>query len=897
MHIFRSIKFFLLKTLCFCLRGVLSLRYKVELRGEDSLRFQDAKKKGLLLLPNHPANIDPIILYLYLWPKFQMRPLVVEYIYRQRFLRWLMRLVRALPIPNLETSINELKIKKAATSLDLAVEGLEKGDAFLIYPAGRLKKTNREILGGASGVHTLLMRVPDVRLVLIRTTGLWGSSFSRALEHRSPDLKKTFFQGFKVLLKNGIFFCKRRRVLIEIAANPAHFPRKGSRLEINRFLEEWYNRYHTKDGYVQEEPLSLVSYAFYRKVYPEVQECKKRAKDATHPGLSVEEKKDIFAEIAQITKLEEEKIEETMNLALDLGMDSLDVAGLAGYLADHFDIGDISPEDIETVQDVLDLAAGQKYSERHREELVETSWPGETSRPEVAPPEGSTIIEAYLLACKRMSKYAACADHLSGVLSYQKMRRAVIALAVSFQSIEKKHVGVLLPATSAAYIVILALLLAGKVPVMLNWTLGTKFLNDTLEQTDADLVISSWKFLEKLSYVEFGEITEKIAYLEDYKKNLSFSKKCQTLYHAMKPTAWLLRTFGAHQIKKEDVAVVLFTSGTEAVPKGVPLTHENILSNERSALKSLSVNKDDIVLGVLPVFHSFGLSVTGLFPILSGIRTAFYPDPTDSFAIIHGLQRWKATIFAAPPSFLRSVLHLAQKEELRFLRLLISGAEKPSSSLLDQVTALRPSIDFVQGYGITECSPVVSMNEQGKPWVGLGKPISCLSCATVHPDTKEPLPPGEEGELCVSGPSVFSGYLHKQTFPFVEFSGKRWYLTGDLGRIDVEGNLILSGRLKRFAKIGGEMVSLGAVEEALSSQLSTSDSPPLAVSFLERQGNVQLVLFSTLDLALPQINALLRKAGFSRLVKIKSIHKLGEMPLTGTGKIDYRKLQSLYIDE
>ncbi|MEL7431453.1 MAG: AMP-binding protein [Chlamydiota bacterium] len=888
----------ILKVVCWLLKGVLSLRYKIQVRGLDALDGKTLSKKGgVLLLPNHPANIDPIILYIYLWPKFQMRPLVVEYIYRQKFTRFLMKMVRALPVPNLETSINELKVKVAEESLEKAIEGLEKKESFLIYPAGRLKKGAKEVIGGASAAHTLLLRVPDTNIVLIRTVGLWGSSFSRALDHKSPDLKKTFWNGFKILLKNGLFFCKRRKVTIDICPNPEEFPYGGSRLECNRFLENWYNQYPSESGEkgpFDEEPLTLVSYAFYKAVYPKIQEKKRIEKSLIGPGLTEKEKETIFREIAHLAKVEKESLHKEMHLALDLGMDSLDIASLASYLADHFEIGDIYPEDIETIEDVLELSAGQKYSSRDEEEEGHC-WPQEENRPPVMPPEGKNLIDAYLRICHRMGTHAACADHLSGVLSYKKMQKAVIALALEFRAISTKHVGVLLPASSVAYIVTLALMLAGKVPVMLNWTLGAKFLNDSLKQTHCEVVISSWKFLEKLSHVEFGEMLKKIRYLEDYRKNMSIKTKLETLITSVRSRRSILRKFRLQHVSLDDVAVILFTSGTEALPKGVPLTHGNILINEQSALKSLPVTNDDIVFGVLPTFHSFGLSVTGLFPILSGLKTAFYPDPTDGFALVKGIQRWKATIFAAPPSFLRSVLHLAKNDELASLRLIISGAEKPSQNVLDLVAALKPARHFVQGYGITECSPVVAMNETGKPLIGVGKPISCVSCHTIHPETKQPLPEGTEGEICVSGPSVFSGYLNQVKSPFTEFSGKKWYMTGDLGYIDAEGNIVLSGRLKRFAKIGGEMVSLGAVEEAIRAQFPAGELPAFAASCLEKEGLSVLVLFTTMDLDLHVANGILRSAGFSRLVKIKNIHKLEQIPLTGTGKIDYRKLQDEFL--
>ena len=883
------------KMICFIGRRLLSLRYKVEFRGLDALKRERLYKKGgTLFLPNHPAIIDPLIIYMYFWPKFRMRPIVIDYMYRQPFVHSLMKLIRALPIPNFETSINELKLKQAESSIQETGKGLEEKNAFLIYPAGRLKDTGKEILGGASAAHNLLSRFPDTNIVLIRTTGLWGSSFSRALEHKTPHLGKAFANGFKVLLKNGIFFCRRRKVIVEFTSNPKNFPIDGSRLDMNRFLEQWYNRYPVGSQVVDKEPLTFISYAFYKKIYPKIQKKIEKKKAEISGEISQEAKDKILAEIAKHAKISLEKLEPEMNLALDLGLDSLDIAALAVYLSDHFDLDEVYPEDLETVQDVLDMPQREKRSKKKIHEEISSSWPEEKDRPDIGIPEEKTIMEAFFGVCKRMGDAAAVGDDISGVLSYKKMQKAVIALALAFQKYPEKHVGVLLPSSAAAFIVILALMTAGKVPVMMNWTLGKKFLNDTLKQTDTKVVISSWKFLEKLSYVEFGDMVHQIRFLEDIRKNISVKTKMQTLITSFKPVSSILKKFQIQNVSAHDQAVILFTSGTESVPKGVPLTHENILLDQKGSMAKVPFDKEDVFYAVLPPFHSFGLSVAGLFPILAGLKIAFYPDPTDSCALAKGIEKWKATIFAAPPTFLKALLTVAEKKQLETMRLFICGAEKTPDSLFGKVKEMHEKAFLIQGYGITECSPAVAMNEVGKPIIGVGKPISFIECRTVHPETKKPLAIGMEGEICLSGPTVFSGYLDPSIDPFIYFEEKKWYLTGDIGRCDAEGNIILSGRLKRFAKIGGEMISIGAVEEAIVKELAQdTDTPSIAVSYVEGEESSFLVLFTTIEVDKARVNALLKEKGFSRLIKISFIHKMAALPITGSGKIDYRNLQSL----
>ncbi len=355
----------------------------------------------------------------------------------------------------------------------------------------------------------------------------------------------------------------------------------------------------------------------------------------------------------------------------------------------------------------------------------------------------------------------------------------------------------------------------------------------------------------------------------------------------------LLRLHHINKLSEDDTAVILFTSGTETTPKGVPLTHKNIISNLHGALQCIELSSQDVLYGVLPPFHSFGFSVAGLFPILSGIKVAFGPDPTDGYAIAKGIEKWEATIFCSPPSFLKNVLNSAEPKQLKKLHLIVTGAEKTPDSLRKEVEKLGSNKSLLEGYGITECSPVISLNRENKKKVGVGEPIPGVEVCTIHPETKEPLPEHAEGEFCIHGPNVFPGYLGKRESPFIEIRGKKWYQTGDLGYVDKQGNLIISGRLKRFAKIGGEMISLGAVEETLREQLQAEEESIALCVNEEDPDKASLVLFTTLDLSIPEINELLKKEGFSRLVKITAIEKLEEIPKLGTGKIDYRTLQSL----
>lgn len=879
----------------------LSLRYRIRVKGLE--KFKASKlDKGILFLPNHPAHMDPLFLFILLWPKYRMRPVVIEYIYRLSLLKPLMKLVGALPIPNLDTSVNELKIKKANTAIQAIADGLKSGKNFIVYPAGRLKSSGKEMIGGASGAHALAQECPDAQIVLIRTTGLWGSSFSRALLGRSPDLSETLWHGFKTLLKNGLFFTPRRRIEIEIAFDFPDLPRGENRLAFNRYLENWYNRYPDERGKIADsEPIQLVSYSRWKQDLPTVFQPKKK-NAAEGIEITDDTRSKIYAEIRSILHNPGMEITPEMNLATDLAMDSLNIADLAAYLTKNYEVEEIHPEDIETVQSVLEMAEGSRSSEHPMRQMGQYHWPEEKNRPIPMSPEGKTLPEAFLRSCERMRKSVACGDDLIGVLSYQKMKRAAIVLSLYFRKIPDSHIAVMLPATAGTYVVILAILFAGKIPVMLNWTLGPRYLEEMMQMSGANRVISSWRFLDRLAHVEFGNLIDRIQLLEDIRQEISFAAKLKGLFLSFYSVPGILRSLRIDRTDENAPAVILFTSGTEASPKGVPLSHKNIISNQRSAMQCMEFISEDVLYGILPPFHSFGFSVAGLFPLCGGIKVAFYPDPTDGLALAEGVERWKVTLFCSAPGFLKGLFAAAKDEQLKTVRWFVCGAEKTPPELFERVEKLGTGARIIEGYGITECSPILTLTRANQPHVGVGQFLPDIEACMIHPENLSLLPKGEEGEVCVRGPNVFNGYLGNPRDPFIEIDGKRWYRTGDIGHLDPDGNLILSGRMKRFTKLGGEMISLGAIEEALVQTLISrgkisGDLPSLALVADEREpGKPQLIVFSTIFLDREEANEILREAGFSRLAKISDVRKIDEIPLMGTGKTDYRRLQG-YVTE
>ncbi|NGX45958.1 MAG: Bifunctional protein Aas [Chlamydiae bacterium] len=873
-----------LYTIYWIARFVLSLRYSIRVEG-----LKEINEKGILFLPNHPAEMDPVIVILLLWPKFRMRPLAVEHFYYQKGIRFFMDLVRTLPLPTMEIG-NMWKARRVEKLKALISEKLKEGDSFLVYPSGKLKSTSDEKIGGASLAHDLVRECPDLPVALIRTTGLWGSSFSRALTGSSPDFGQTLWKGVKTVLKNGIFFTPRRKVRVEIAMAPKDFPRQEERIVFNKYLEKWFNE--------RPDPLKLVSYAFWKEELAVVHASEELKATEELVEVPKEVKQCMLEQISKLTKFPVEKLELHLNLSHDLGLDSLDVSQINVFLEEQFDAEGIVPGSIQTVQDALQAAAGarKEFERAPTPHKKWTKWPKESARPgPLIPEEAATLPEAFLRTCDRMGNHIACTDRLTPLLSYKKIKRSMLVLSKVIKAMPGDRIGVMLPSSVAAYVTIGAIWLSGKVPVMLNWTAGPRNLEHAAELCELKAVISSFRFLSRLDDGDLGKVDDMLVLLEEVRYGLTLGMKLKALFWSFFGAKRLMKKWKLTQ-KPDDTAIIIFTSGTETLPKGVPLTHRNVLSNQRAALECVHFGCKDLLYGVLPPFHSFGFSVTGILPLIAGIKVCYAPDPTDARALIADIEHWHPTLFCCAPSFALAMMRIARKGQLSSLRLFVTGAEKAPEELFKRVRAIGPKVEQLEGYGISECSPCVTLDREGEPHRGVGKPLPGIELCTINPETGELLKRGEEGEICIKGPSIFGGYLGGIKNPFIEIEGSRWYRSGDRGYIDEEGYLIWTGRLTRFVKIGGEMISLGGIEKELIEWATAHNLPhegaPLAVVSSGRESEKpEIILFITFEVTRQEINGFLKETGHGRLVKISEVRVVPEIPLTGAGKTHYRQLE------
>jgi long-chain-fatty-acid--[acyl-carrier-protein] ligase len=382
-------------------------------------------------------------------------------------------------------------------------------------------------------------------------------------------------------------------------------------------------------------------------------------------------------------------------------------------------------------------------------------------------------------------------------------------------------------------------------------------------------------------------------YLEDLHKTVGKMELLRTLLQIRYLPGRIRRRVPT--VDPKQPAMVLFTSGSERAPKAVPLTHDNILSEMRATAPFIGLTQRESMLGFLPPFHSFGIAAGILLPLLGGMRVVHHPDPTDAASLVRKIVAYRTTMLIGTPTFVGYIVDRAKPGELDSLRLILVGAEQCLPSLHERCHKLAPAGLLLEGYGITECSPVVSINRPAANRPGtVGQPLPGLNVCTVDVETEDDLPPGQCGVLWVSGPTVFPGYLgHDVPSPFRARHGKCWYVTGDLAEIDAEGYIHLAGRLQRFLKAGGEMISLPAMEEPFARHFPpTEEGPRVAIEGMESDSGRHITLFTTDPFSLAEANSLLQKEGFQGVMRLDEVRRVQRLPVLGTGKIDYKELRS-----
>jgi acyl-[acyl-carrier-protein]-phospholipid O-acyltransferase / long-chain-fatty-acid--[acyl-carrier-protein] ligase len=523
---------------------------------------------------------------------------------------------------------------------------------------------------------------------------------------------------------------------------------------------------------------------------------------------------------------------------------------------------------------------------------------------QVYPSKLDPIHVAWLKSAKKSKTAFAVADIEGVEISHKKFLTGVLLFSKKIEAYSpEQNVGLLLPSSGGGAIASIAILSLGKTLVNLNFTAGKRALNSAARQAEVKHIYTSRKFLDKM--LERGMNLEsyfpgsKLLMLEDIKEEISTLSRISTLLKAIILPVSMIQKSYFKDVSMNDTAAILFSSGSEGSPKGVELSHSNIAANAKQAAIELGAIDSDIIMSTLPTFHAFGFAITTLMPLSEGIPIVCHADPKDVSTIASGIQKYSGTILVGTPTFLRmyTISKKVTSESIQSLRLVVAGAEKLRSEVKDGFEA-KFKISVYEGYGTTETSPGASVNLpdiespyklRNRPGT-VGKAFSGTEFRIVNPDSLDPMPTGEDGLILIGGPQIMKGYLKmpEKTAEVIELiDGYRWYRTGDKGHLDEDGFLTIVDRYSRFAKIGGEMISLTTVEEEILDACNDKDLEIAATCLPDQRKGEKIVLLATNKLDKDELKKLLSDAKVNPLYHPSQVLKVDEIPKLGSGKTDF----------
>ena len=465
----------------------------------------------------------------------------------------------------------------------------------------------------------------------------------------------------------------------------------------------------------------------------------------------------------------------------------------------------------------------------------------------------------------------------------------------------QEMVGILLPPSVPGALVNFAAALSGKIPVNLNYTASNETLASCAEQCKLRTVITTKLLLEKIPL----QVPGQQILLEEVAAAPSFGERMVALLMWFLPARALERVLSGGQNKTlDDLATIIFSSGSTGDPKGVMLTHFNIASNIEQMGQTFMLTKGDVLLGVLPFFHSFGFTVTLWLPAFLAVGVAFHPSPIDLVAVSEMVRDYRVTFLLSTPTFLQQYTRRCLPEDFGSLQFVVVGAEKLPEALalaFEDRFGIRP----LEGYGATECSPVIAVNTRdfraaGFLQVGakrgrIGHPLPGISVKIVDPETRAALPVNTPGLLLVRGPNVMKGYLGRPE-KTAEVLQDGWYVTGDIAAQDEDGFLTITDRLSRFSKIGGEMVPHIKIEEKLHELAETAEKIFVVTGVPDGKKGERLVVLHTLTPE--EVKPVIEKLGASDLPNLwvpraNQFFHVDELPHLGSGKLDLRKVHEI----
>ena len=497
-------------------------------------------------------------------------------------------------------------------------------------------------------------------------------------------------------------------------------------------------------------------------------------------------------------------------------------------------------------------------------------------------------------------------------LHFSKILPVAIALSKHIkEETDKPRVAIVLPPGKGGLIANLAVLFAGKIPVNINFTASHNAVRSSIRQADVDRFITADPFVRKVSTFPWPPNRDLI-FIERVIPELKKEIVKWGILSKLLPTGMLASILGLNKRRDSDEAILLFTSGSSGEPKGVPLSHRNVLANVTQFASRLNIGRDASVLGCLPLFHSFGCTVTLWYPVIEGINLITYPSPLETKRLAELISLHQIDILLATPTFLRGYMKRIDPAQLESLKLVVTGAEKLPQNLADafeEKFGVRP----MEGYGLTETSPATNVNlptpDEEKDTHSLparsngsvGQLLPGIAIKLIDPATEKSVPLDQPGIIILKGANIFPGYLRDEKRTKEVLSDDGWFRTGDVGFLDPEGFLHIQGRISRFSKIAGEMVPHETIEAAINKVLGLDGETERKIAIVgipdEQKGEAIVLLSTIAGAALEQecidLRYKLLDEGLTSLWCPKIIVPVEEIPLLASGKLDIKSCQEL----
>lgn len=472
------------------------------------------------------------------------------------------------------------------------------------------------------------------------------------------------------------------------------------------------------------------------------------------------------------------------------------------------------------------------------------------------------------------------------VLTYDDIVRASLALGHALKKGTKSRetVGIMLPTSAGSIISFFAVSAFNRIPAMLNFTNGASGVVSAIRTAKIKRVVTAKRFIEMAKLegmlAEIKAVAE-VVFLEDVRENLGLLDKLTA------GVGQFLPGLVSKSASPDELGCILFTSGTEGVPKGVALSHSNILSNVEQIRVHVALYPNDTMFNPLPTFHCFGLTAGAIMPLFLGLKSVYHPTPLQPHEIVRRVKTYGATILLSTDTFMSQYARAGDQGDLNSIRLAICGAERVRDETR-QLLKRKYAMEIVEGYGVTEASPVVAVNQPGAMRPGtVGR---LLPGITARLEPVEGI--ANAGRMFVKGPNIMMGYIRAQNPGVIEPTEDGWHDTGDVVAIDEDGFVAIKGRMKRFAKVGGEVVSLAVVENCASAVWP--DFAHAAVSFPDGRKGEQVTLITTNPEAdRMELIGWVHNHGVSELAIPRKIVHVKDIPVLGTGKTDYVKVEKL----